>query len=59
MKAIMDSLWNYPTAFAGALQAANAVLAAEHVLPPVVAVGVAALVAAVNFAAVTPTKPKR
>jgi hypothetical protein len=59
MKAIANSLWNYPTVFAGALQAVNAVLAAESVLPPVVAVAVAAVVAAVNFAAVSPAKPRR
>lgn len=58
MKAIVNSLWNYPTIFVGALQAANAVLAAQHVLGALPAIIVAAVLAALNFAAVTPAKPR-
>ncbi|HEX5592003.1 MAG TPA: hypothetical protein VFX35_01500 [Solirubrobacterales bacterium] len=59
MKGIARALWNYPTIFAGALQAVNASLAAADVLPVWVALPLAAFVAAVNFAAVGPVGPDR
>lgn len=55
---LAKALWNYPTIFVGALQAANAVLAAEHILATVPAVIVAAVLAGLNYAAVTPAKPR-
>lgn len=58
MKGIVNALWNYPTAFAGALQAANASLAAADVLPIYVAAPLAAVVAVANFVAVTPANPR-
>lgn len=58
MKAIARALWNYPTVFAGALQAGNATLAASGALPPLVATGIAVVVAIVNVAAVSPAFPK-
>ena len=58
MKGIARALWNYPSVFAGAVQAGNATLAAAGVLPPVAAAGVAVFTAIVNFAAVNPTNPK-
>lgn len=59
MKRIAASLWNYPTVFAGALQAVNAGLAAAGVLPPAVAVGIGVVTATVNYVAVTPAYPRR
>jgi hypothetical protein len=59
MKAIVTALWNYPTVFAGALQAVNASLATADVLPLWVAAPLAAVVAAVNYAAVSPVGPRR
>jgi hypothetical protein len=41
VRGIVDALWNYPSVFAGAVQTANATLAAAGVLPPLVAVVVA------------------
>ena len=58
MKAIINALWNYPTVFAGTLQAVNASLAAAGVLPVWAAAPLAAVVAAVNFAAVSPANSK-
>jgi len=58
MRGIATSLWNYPTVFAGAVQVANAQLAASHVLSPPVALGVAVGAAVVNFIAVTPARPR-
>jgi hypothetical protein len=58
MKAIARALWNYPTVFAGAVQAANATLAAAGVLPPLVALGISTVAAVCNFVAVTPSNPK-
>lgn len=59
MKGIVNALWNYPTAFAGALQAVNATLAGTHVLPVWASITLATLVAVVNFAAVSPVGPRR
>jgi hypothetical protein len=59
MKAIVKALWSYPTVFAGALQAVNALLAAEHVLPAWAAISLAGIVAVVNYAAVSPAGPGR
>jgi hypothetical protein len=59
MKGIANALWNYPTVFAGALQAVNAALAGTHVLPVWAAITLATLVAVVNFAAVSPVGPRR
>jgi uncharacterized membrane protein YphA (DoxX/SURF4 family) len=58
MKAIINALWNYPTVFAGALQAVNALLAAEGVLPTWASISLASVVAVANFAAVSPAHPK-
>jgi hypothetical protein len=55
---MLNALWNYPTAFAGALQAVNAYLATVEALPPWISVAIAALVAAGNYAVVSPAKPR-
>jgi hypothetical protein len=59
MKSIANILWNNPSAFAGAVQAGNAVAAAEGVVPAPVAVLVAVVTATVNYAVVKPARRKR
>jgi len=58
MKGIARALWNYPSAFAGAVQVANAGLAAANVLPKPVAVAVSVVAAVLTYVAVNPANPK-
>lgn len=59
MKAIALTLWNNPTACAGALHIANVTWAAEGRPPLLVNVLIAAIVTAGNWGVVKPVKRRR